>query len=160
MPRIIVGMADLRITRSPDILATIGLGSCVGIAMYDPTTKIAGLAHIMLPESINGANEQNPAKFADTAVTKMLNDMEKMGAMRRRIWAKIVGGAQMFNFGSTNDNLRVGDRNIRAVKNALNAEHIPIKGDETGGTFGRTMEVDAEDGKVLIKAIDQENRYI
>lgn len=159
MAKIVVGMADLCVCRAPDVLATIGLGSCVGIAVYDPRTKIAGLAHVMLPESVN-MTERNPAKFADTAIKKMLHEMEALGAQRKSIWAKIAGGAQMFSFDTKNEHLRVGDRNLDAVRKALRSERIPVMAEETGDTFGRTMELDAEDGSVLIKAIGQQNRYI
>ena len=92
---IVVGMADLNVTRAPGTLTTLGLGSCVGIALYDPATKIAGLAHIMLPDSKAIHNNSNVAKFADTAIVKMIADMERLGARRANITAKIAGGAHL-----------------------------------------------------------------
>ena len=91
-----VGMADLKICKAPDSLTTIGLGSCVGIALYDPITKVSGLAHIMLPDSTQIKNNTVIAKFADTGITKLLDDMIKAGARRPSIVAKIAGGARMF----------------------------------------------------------------
>ena len=158
--KIIVGMADLQIMKAPGILTTLGLGSCVGIALYDARAKIAGLAHVMLPDSKAIQNNTNPAKFADTAIVKLIQDMERIGAKRSLMKAKIAGGAQMFAFNSTNDNLRVGDRNVEATKLALQKSGIPIIGEETGATFGRTVELDAENGQFLIKAIGQGSRIL
>ena len=157
---IVVGMADLNVTKAPGILTTLGLGSCIGIALYDPLAKIAGLAHIMLPDSKAIQNNTNKAKFADTAMVKMISDMERLGANRRNMKAKIAGGAQMFAFSASNDNLRVGDRNTEASKKALMLHGIPLIGEETGANFGRTVELYAADGKYLIKAIGQGTRTI
>jgi chemotaxis protein CheD len=152
---IVVGMADLRTCKSPGILTTLGLGSCIGIALYDPQSKVAGLAHIMLPDSKAIHNNQNHAKFADTAIVKLIADMEKLGATKRNLKAKIAGGAQMFAFNATNENLRVGDRNVEATKKILGQMGIAIIGEETGANFGRTVELYADDGRFLIKAIGQ-----
>jgi len=157
---IVVGMADLNVVRAPGVLTTLGLGSCVGIALYDATAKVAGLAHVMLPDSKAINNNSNKAKFADTALIKLIEDMEKLGAKRRNMKAKIAGGAQMFAFNSTNDNLRVGDRNVDATKKALAQYSIPLIASETGASFGRTVELYADDGKFLIKAIGQGIRIL
>ena len=89
-----VGMADLNLCRDPDIITTLGLGSCIGIALYDPSTKIGGLAHIMLPDSTKMRNNSNIAKFADTGIEELLNRMIKAGAVKSRLVAKIAGGAK------------------------------------------------------------------
>ena len=152
---IVVGMADLKVTKNPGILTTLGLGSCVGIALYDPLSKVAGLAHIMLPDSKAIHNNSNKAKFADTAIIKLIDDMERLGAKRRNFKAKIAGGAQMFAFNATNDNLRVGDRNVESTRRILMAQGIPLIAHETGASFGRTVELYADDGRFVIKAIGQ-----
>jgi len=152
---IVVGMADLNVTKAPGVLTTLGLGSCIGIALYDPTSKVAGLAHIMLPDSKAINNNSNVAKFADTAIVKLIADMERMGASRARIVAKIAGGAQMFAFNATNESLRVGDRNAEATRKVLQQQRIPLKAQECGANFGRTVELYADDGRFLIKAIGQ-----
>ncbi|MCL1878793.1 MAG: chemotaxis protein CheD [Defluviitaleaceae bacterium] len=152
---IVVGMADLNSTKAPGVLTTLGLGSCVGIALYDPRAKIAGLAHIMLPDSGAIQNNSNKAKFADTAVIALVMQMEKLGAKKVSMKAKIAGGAQMFAFNATNENLRVGDRNVDATKMALAKIGIPLIASETGASFGRTVELYADDGRFLIKAIGQ-----
>ena len=157
---IIVGMADLKVTKAPGVLTTLGLGSCIGIALYDPQTKIAGLAHIMLPDSKQIQNNSNIAKFADTAIIKMIADMERLGARKANLKAKIAGGAQMFAFNSTNDALRIGDRNTEATIKILNSLRIPIVSSETGANFGRTVELYSADGRFLIKAVGQGVRTI
>jgi len=157
---IVVGMADLKVTKSPGVLTTLGLGSCVGIALYDSGTKVAGLAHIMLPDSKAIHNNSNVAKFADTAIDKLISDMERIGARRRSIQAKIAGGAQMFAFNATNESLRVGDRNVEATRRILQQLNIPILAAETGANFGRTVELYSEDGRFLIKTIGQGIRIL
>lgn len=147
-----VGMADYKITKSPNKLTTLGLGSCVGVCIIDPNVKIIGMAHIMLPSSENMKTVTNPSKFADTCLELMLNDLIKQGATKRRLICKIAGGAQMFSFDSKNDMMKVGLRNAEAVKEIMKKHNIPIVADDTGGNFGRTIEFDDE-GKLLIKTI-------
>ena len=157
---IVVGMADLNITKSPGILTTLGLGSCVGIALYDSAKKIAGLAHIMLPDSKQFQSNLIVAKFADTALVKLVNDMLRAGASRTSIKAKIAGGAQMFAFDSKNESMRIGDRNVEAVLKNLRSLNIPMIGQDTGSNYGRTVELNAEDGSFFIKTIGHGTRYI
>src|SRR3712207_9225933 len=92
-----IGIGDLNTAMPPQKLITVGLGSCIGIALYDPIKKIGGLAHIMLPDSTQFSNVSNPMKFADLAIPMLLEKMEKQGAVKRHIKAKIAGGASMFN---------------------------------------------------------------
>ncbi len=148
-----VGMADLKICSSPDVLSTLGLGSCIGICLYDPGTKVSGLAHIMLPSSESIKNNSNTAKFADTAIVKLIDDMIKAGANRRRFVAKIAGGAQMFAFTSQSDSMKVGQRNAESVRKILKEMSIPILADDTGGNYGRTIEFYSTTGVLLIKTI-------
>lgn len=151
--RIKVGMADMQTARHPGILTTLGLGSCVGIALYDPGIKIIGLAHIMLPSSLQARVNNNPAKFADTAIDKMLVDMLKLGARKEKIVAKLAGGAQMFDFTETSEMMRIGARNIISAKEKLRELKIPIISEDTGGNYGRTIELFSLDGKLTIKTI-------
>jgi len=155
-----VGMADLRVTRSPGVLTTLGLGSCVGIALYDKINKIAGLAHIMLPSSLEIKNNHNKAKFADTAIDTLLKEMTAQGSNPRNIVAKLTGGSQMFSFSSKNDILRIGERNISASKKKLLEFNILIIAEDTGGNYGRTIELNAGDGSLLVKTIGHGIRII
>lgn len=150
-----VGMADYKVGRSPNSLISYGLGSCVGIALYDAVAKIGGLAHIMLPDSTQARSAENPAKFADTALPLMLNDMLKMGAVKSRVMAKIAGGAQMFTFANATDVMRVGERNSDAVRLMLKKMDIRLLAEDTGGTYGRTVELKIDTGIYRIKTIDK-----
>ena len=148
-----VGMADLKVCVSPDSITTLGLGSCVGIALRDPVTKIGGLAHIMLPDSTSIRNNSNVPKFADTGIEELVKQVTKKGANRNRLVAKIAGGAQMFAFGSTNEAVRVGERNVKAVKQKLGELKIPILAEDTGKNFGRTVIFYPETGDFVIRAV-------
>lgn len=155
-----VGMADLNVASAPDVLTTLGLGSCVGIALYDPHTKIAGLAHIMLPYSTQIKNNQNIAKFADTGIVELVNQMVKLGASRNRLVAKLAGGAQMFEFSSGNDMMKIGHRNTIASKEVLGELKISILSEDTGANYGRTIELNANNGELLIKTIGKGQKII
>ncbi|WP_132252028.1 chemotaxis protein CheD [Natranaerovirga pectinivora] len=155
-----VGMADLKTCMAPNILTTLGLGSCVGIVLYDPLKKISGLAHIMLPDSTQIRNNDNKAKFADTAIDVLINEMVNMGAKKDRLVAKLAGGAQMFAFSSTNDLMRIGERNVEASKRILNQLGIKILSEDTGANYGRTIEFYSENGDLLIKTIGKDSKII
>ncbi|PKM95733.1 MAG: chemotaxis protein CheD [Firmicutes bacterium HGW-Firmicutes-1] len=155
-----VGMADLNVCIPPKGLTTLGLGSCVGIILYDPITKVSGLAHIMLPDSTKIKNNSNIAKFADTAVDKMIEDMCLLGARKNRLVGKLAGGAQMFSFNSTNDLMRVGERNIIASREKLQALGIRIISEDCGNNYGRTIEFNPESGELLIKTIGKPVKII
>jgi chemotaxis protein CheD len=148
-----VGMADLKVCTSPDSVTTLGLGSCVGIAIRDPLTKIGGLAHIMLPDSTQIKDNRNIPKFADTGITELVNQMSAKGANKARMVAKIAGGAQMFAFQSNNTLIRVGERNVEATKKKLKELGIPIVAEDTGKNFGRTVIFYPETGDFVIRAV-------
>jgi chemotaxis protein CheD len=150
--KISVGISDWKIANPPDELITYALGSCVGICLYDKTKKIAGLSHIMLPDSKNSSEAaMNRMKFADTAIPDMLAKMKSMGALT--INAKIAGGALMFKVG--NDRFNIGERNVVAVRAALQALRIPVLANDTGKDFGRTMIIETATGIVTIKSANK-----
>lgn len=157
-----VGMADLKTCVSPNGVTTLGLGSCVGIAIRDTSNKIGGLAHIMLPDSKAMKNaQQNLAKFADTAVEELVKQMEKLGAKRSRMVAKIAGGATMFSFQGSGTNVgQVGDRNVDAVKAKLRELKIPILASDTGANYGRTVIFYPESGDFHIRAVGKPESII
>lgn len=155
-----VGMADLNVTKSPNFLTTLGLGSCIGITLYDGVNKVAGLAHIMLPSSKEIKNNQNRAKFADTGIEDLIEAMFRIGANKYNLVAKLAGGAQMFNFNTNNDLLRIGDRNIQATKEKLTELNIKIISEDTGGNFGRTIILNSTDGSLHIKTIGHGEKII
>ncbi len=148
-----VGMADLKVCKYPDVLTTLGLGSCVGVALYDPVTKVSGLLHLMLPDSTRMRNNENIAKFADTGIDELVRLMIANGAVKSRLVAKIAGGAQMFSTAIMTDTLRVGARNVEATKELLKKHNIRLVAEDTGENFGRTVELYSDDGRFVIKAI-------
>lgn len=155
-----VGMADLNIAKAPDILMTLGLGSCIGITLYDPAVKVGGMAHIMLPDSTQIKNNSNLAKFADTAIGVLITKMTALGANRSRLVAKLAGGAQMFDFKQTSDVMRVGYRNDMATRKILEDLRIPIIADDTGANYGRTIELHTQTGVLRVKTIQHGTKEI
>ncbi|MGL4452608.1 MAG: chemotaxis protein CheD [Sarcina sp.] len=134
-------------------ITTIGLGSCVGVSLYDRGMKMVGLIHIMLPDSTCFSNITNPYKYADTAVPLIADKLIKKGAVKFRLRAKIAGGAQMFKSQDCKFSNDVGTRNVLAVEKALANCGITIEGRDVGGNKGRTMTVEAESGIVTIKSL-------
>lgn len=149
-----VGMADLNVAEAPNVLTTLGLGSCVGIVIYDPVKKIAGMVHAMLPYAEEMRDHSNEAKFVNTGILKIIEDLKKMGVLQSRLIAKLAGGAQMFSFGqNNNDLLKIGYRNVVSSKEMLQHLGIPIIAEDTGGNFGRTIEFYTDTGMLMIKTI-------
>ena len=155
-----VGMADLKVCKSPDAVTTLGLGSCVGIAIRDPMTKIGGLAHIMLPDSKLIKDNSNIPKFADTGIEELVRQMVAAGAGRSRLQAKIAGGAQMFAFQNKSNLLCVGERNVEATIAKLTQMGIPILAKDTGLNYGRTVIFFPETGEFVIRAVGREEYKI
>ena len=149
-----VGMADLKVCKAPEGLTTLGLGSCVGICVWDVASGVGGLAHIMLPDSSKLKNNSNIYKFADTAIDELIRQLTEAGANRYRLKAKIAGGAQMFAFQSQHEAMRIGLANVEAVKEKLKKEGIPIIAEDTGGSHGRTICFYPQSGKLTIRAFD------
>lgn len=148
-----IGIADANVVSSPDKLVTIGLGSCVGIAIYDKSKAIGGLAHIMLPDSTQFNNINNPLKFADLAIPILVDKMIKQGALKSNLKAKIAGGASMFNFSDKSMVMDIGNRNSESVKKTLAKLCIPLIGEDVGGNKGRTVIFDTSNGTVQIKTV-------
>jgi chemotaxis protein CheD len=146
-------MAQYAVGKASDILRTLGLGSCVGICLYDSIEHIGGLVHIMLPEMALYQDKNTEAKYADTGVPLLVREMEYIGASARRIQAKLAGGAQMFAFSGQNEVMRIGERNIAASHRILSELHIPLIGEHTGGNFGRTIEFSCAGGALEVRTI-------
>lgn len=148
-----VGMADLNICKNPDMITTIGLGSCIGIALYDPVSKVGGLAHVMLPDSTQMKNNQNLAKFADTGIEELVRRMIKAGAVKTRLVAKIAGGAKMFEVSGLSNIGNIGQRNADASKKKLKELGIKLLAEDTGLNYGRTVELYTATGEFHIKSV-------
>lgn len=152
-PVIKIGMADLDVAPAPGILRTSGLGSCVGLCLFDPGRKIAGLAHIMLPSSdIAREPVLNVAKYADTAIPALIEKMILLGAQPSSLQAKMAGGAQMFTM-MNSEMMRIGPRNVDSCKQVLNELSIPLIGEDTGGNYGRSVEIDCSNGRVVVRSV-------
>ncbi|MBR5910285.1 MAG: chemotaxis protein CheD [Schwartzia sp.] len=148
-----VGMADYKVGRAPSILISYGLGSCIGVSLYDPTAKVGGLLHIMLPDSRQSKSIENPAKFADTGMPLMLKDVLALGASKTRLVAKMAGGAQMFAFAKATDIMKVGQRNADTVKAILKDMGIRLLAEDTGENYGRTVQINLENGVYTVKTM-------
>lgn len=155
-----VGMGELKTARPPSSLVVYGIGSCVILALYDQKNKLGGFSHIMLPDSSGIEQEKvKPGKFADTAVPLLYEKMGKEGALKSKITAKIVGGAEMFP--PTEDfSSKIGLDNVNAIKNALQKLRIPITAEDTGGNRGRSLEFDLDTGALRISVLGEEPREI
>lgn len=159
-----IGMAQMFVGKAPGIITTIGLGSCVGVTLYDPINKIGGMLHLMLSDStrfaFSSSSTMNRAKYADTGIRDMLDELINAGARKENIVAKMAGGAQMFAISNDNDMLNIGDKNVEATRNILEELNIPLMGEDVGANYGRTVELDLENGEFKITTVNREVRFI
>ncbi len=144
-----IGIGEYRVGSFP--MMTIGLGSCIGLTLYDTQNKTGAMVHIMLPES--GGRTDRPGKYADTAIPLLLNELDKVGSSKRSLIAKIAGGACMFEYFGTN--LNIGERNTEKVRTLLKDQGIKLSGEDVGGKVGRSVTFfPANGGKVSIRRAD------
>lgn len=155
-----VGMADLKVAKAPDCLTTLGLGSCIGLALYDPTTKIGGLVHYMLPDSTQLRNNNNIAKFGDTGIKELYDQVIALGANPRRFVAKVAGGASMFESSGLSKVGNVGERNALMAKQMLKDLKITLAAEDTGKNYGRTVVLDCNTGDYIIKSVGKPEKVI
>lgn len=150
--KIDVGVGELAVARQPDILVTSALGSCVGVALWDPFTLSGGLAHVMLPKQYAQVSESEnlEGRYAETAIPLLVELLGRQGSPRRRLLAKIAGGAAMF-IGDASGS-QVGERNVEAVREQLAALHIPIRGEDVGGRHARTVELHMDSGTLVVRS--------
>lgn len=148
-----VSLAEIKTAGKPYILATPSVGSCVAIVLYDELIGVGSMAHIMLPDINLVKSRKNKAKFANTAVEIMLKELIDLGAARRRIRAKIVGGSNMFPTVNRNSAIHIGARNVAAVKRELREKRIRLAAEDTGGNYGRSLQFFLESGVVRIKSL-------
>ncbi len=149
---ITVGLGELKVTKDPAMsLACFGLGSCIDLCAYDPMTKVAGMVHIVLPESNHNNHGIAAAKYADIAVPLLLEEMTRLGALRSRLVVKLIGGAQMIQAAGFESALDMGTRNLEMTKKTLASEGIRISGTDTGGTQGRSVWLSVDSGKVMVR---------
>lgn len=147
-----IGISDMKVVKNPGVLVTYALGSCVGICLYDAVVKIGGLGHIMLPNFPQNNPKENKHRFADTCIPLMVQQMEELGCNRRRIEAKIAGGAKMFEVSGDSSFGNIGQRNVLEVKNTLKSLQVRIYAEDTGLNYGRTVYFYTENGSMVVKS--------
>lgn len=148
-----VGMGEICVVRGVgNVLTALGLGSCVGVCLYDPLARVAGMVHVVLPKSQSGKPGDLPGKFADTAIPAIVGQMVNMGASALRLKAAIAGGAQLFQFGVSNS-LDVGARNSEAIISVLRQMGIPLVAKDVGGSAGRSLRLISDKGLVVVRTI-------
>lgn len=157
-----VGLGELKSSsQGGQVLVCYGLGSCIGLALSDPSSQASVMAHVVLPDSslARGAVAA-PGKFADTAVPTALAEMTKLGAIRSRIIARMAGGARMLNVVGAGSKLDIGARNIEAVRAALQAHGIKLVAEDTGGSYGRTLQLFVGTGRLLVSTVGRGEREL
>lgn len=155
-----VGIAALDVCVAPDSITTIGLGSCVGVVLYDEVKKTAGLVHVMLPDSTRIRENANRAKFADTGIALLLEQLEALGIHKRSLKAKIAGGAKMFDFSRNMNKASIGDQNVEAVKAALEQFQIPLIAQDVGLNYGRTIVFHPSSCKMHVISAGREEKVL
>ena len=144
-----IGVGEMAFGEAPQRLMTPALGSCVGVAIWDPMRHAGGLAHIMLPTP-NEVTDGTLDRFASYAIPALVEGLHRSGSIRRRLVAKIAGGAAMFAVDTMLS--RIGERNIREVKRQLALLHVPILAEDTGGGHARTIELVLETGVLVVRS--------
>ena len=156
--KLVIGIADMKMTQGEGMLVTYALGSCIGICLHDPKLKLGALVHIMLPLNME-TGRKNPMKYADTGIRETIKQMEAKGASRSRITAKIAGGAMMFKDGSGSLG-NIGQRNIESVRVNLKKEGIRLLKEDVGGTVARTLLFDVTSGLGCVRSYGRQELII
>lgn len=155
-----VGLGEIHTaTGDGHMLMALGLGSCVGIAMYDPEARVGGMAHVVLPEPLDGSAPAT-GKFATSAVPLLLERVTALGAARSRLVCKLAGGAQVLSSGAMRDTFRIGERNIEAVLAAVEQAGLSVEASDCGGNGGRSFRLTVHDGRVAVKRLGQDWRAL
>ncbi|GAB4174151.1 MAG: chemotaxis protein CheD [Geothermobacteraceae bacterium] len=144
-----VRIGEIRIGAAPDILICSGLGSCLGVALYDPEVRIGGLAHVLLPGDAGEETRLRPGKYAVSAVPMLLERLADAGADRARLFARLVGGATMFP--GLSERASIGERNIAVARGQLELHGIPLVAEDVGANYGRSCELHLADGRLLLR---------
>lgn len=151
-----VGMGEIEVTRDAKaVLAAYGLGSCVGVSVYDPVARVGGLAHVMLPNSREAASQGLGFRFADIAVPALIQKMQELGASPRKMVCRLAGGAHMLFAPGSQNCFNIGDRNVEAVHEALRKCGVVPVAKDVGGSRGRTVRLFMGTGQVFVKIAGQ-----
>lgn len=159
--RLMVRMAEQAFSSNAgDVLVSLGLGSCIGLALVDTAAGVAGLAHIVLPSAPPAGPGASPGKYADTAVPLLIEKLVRLGASHSQLRAVMCGGAAMFASKTQNGALQIGERNVIATTEALTAARLAVKASDIGGSTGRSIEVRVRSGEVLVRGVGQAPRQL
>jgi len=150
---LVAGLGEIQVSNDPNhVLSCLGLGSCIGVSAYDPVARVGAMAHVVLPYCNDPEAEKMPVKYANTAVTVMLKEMEKKGAVKKRIVIKIAGGAKIITTIPSKSPLDIGERNCEAVKAALAEHKLDIKSEDLRGNQGRSMWLYIDSGITRVRS--------
>ncbi|HEX7065315.1 MAG TPA: chemotaxis protein CheD [Bacillales bacterium] len=151
-----IGIAEIGVAVFPKVIRTVGLGSCVGVVVYDSSLKTAAMAHVMLPDSsLAKGMVSNSAKFADCAVQELVEILKRKGSAGKGLKSKIAGGAQMFKLKMGSESTRIGPRNVEEIKKQLRRFHIHLEAADVGGSSGRTIEFDTDNEILTVRTVHQ-----
>lgn len=160
MAHTVVDIADMKIAEGAENeLVTYALGSCIGVAIYDPVVKVGGMLHYMLPEAVlnPGKARENPFMFADTGIPMLFRAAYERGAVRKRLTIKLAGGANVLDHSNF---FNIGKRNYLAARKLFYKNNLLITSELVGGVSGKTMRLRLKDGNVEIKLPGGEVRVI
>ncbi len=158
--QIVIGMAEMKVTTPPNSIITYGLGSCVGLVLYDKIKKISGMVHIVIPMHNKTLTSLNPAKFASTAPVALYNSLIRSGATKGNIVAKLAGGAHVFKGNYDSEIFKVGERNVAITKECLRRMNVPVVAEDILGSNGRTVEFFSDTLQYKIKTIGKGEKMI
>jgi len=158
---IVVGLGEIKISKDPqDVLVSYGLGSCLGIAMYDPVAQIGGMLHAVLPSSDKQNNDESCTKYVGCGIDVLLKSLIEAGGQRQRIVLRMAGGANMLSATVFSDIMNIGQRNIDSAHRKLKELNLKLSGEEVGGNIGRTVRFYVADGRVAIRMMGDKEREI
>jgi chemotaxis protein CheD len=153
--QVVVGVADMRVSNQQgEVLVTHALGSCIGVAIYDPAAKVGGILHYMLPDSTldPGKAQGHPHMFADTGLPLLFRECYRLGAQKSRLRVKAAGGSQVLG---NREFFQIGRRNYAALRKIFLKNNVLINNEDVGGTKARTLFLEIATGNVWIKVMGQ-----
>ncbi len=155
-----VGMGEYAIAAVTGSLAVRGLGSCIAAVLHDPVAVLGGIAHVMLPSHTLARDQERPAKFADTGIPLLVEELVRLGAQQERIVARLIGGARMFDTGDMSGAVHMGERNVLACRAALDKAGVALGAEDVGGGRGRSILYDVENGTVAVRMLGGEDHFV
>jgi chemotaxis protein CheD len=154
-----VGLGEYAISKNPeDVLVSFGLGSCVGISLYDPIHKVAGMLHAVLPE--NNGSDKTSTKFVNSGVPILVELMVKAGASRNHLILRMAGGSNMLTATPLGKTFDIGTRNVSAAREIFKQMNMRIQGEDVGGNIGRTVRLYAENGRMTVRKIGEQEKEL